>query len=444
MIIDLSQRIEAHWAWDTFPLVSQSYEDGDEFQEFGLRWSGQGFTYASSPGWKIKGEPSLDDLPISNFVGMASVINLSNSNQGHQITPGQLIESFSGELRPIVLLRTGHALMTPIRRREYWSESVKLSPAIADFLAERGVVNVCVDFSCDCIPSRRSDTTGGIYNFNEDFRSRAHSHGMVVTENLIIPSDLPKEAFVFALPLRGQGFTTSLTRPVALSKWPSENPTIYDVSTPYMNHWRWRLELWQTITQTPFEDRTEFIQMGHAYTHCDAPRHMNKNGCTIQELSGGGLDLFIGPTWIVDLSDLVLPTQITRDLLISRAGNPPIGSSIILRTDLTNKLGYSSTRWHLDAPNLQIDAAKWLISKKPSAICLDFPQDFIAREMPGRHVFNKEFTTHHTVFDAGIPFVEDLRDLGEVKCKDPYLAAIPLKMTCVDGAPMRAIILDWG
>ena len=104
MIIDLSQRIEAHWAWDTFPLVSQSYEDGDEFQEFGLRWSGQGFTYASSPGWKIKGEPTLDDLPISNFVGMASVINLSNSNQERQITPGQLIESFSGELRPIVLL----------------------------------------------------------------------------------------------------------------------------------------------------------------------------------------------------------------------------------------------------------------------------------------------------------------------------------------------------
>ena len=145
----------------------------------------------------------------------------------------------------------------------------------------------------------------------------------------------------------------------------------------------------------------------------------------------------------MDLSDLALPTPITRELLMSRAGNPPSGARIILRTDLTNRLGYSSTRWHIDAPNIEVDAAHWLISKQPSAICLDFPQDFIAREMPGRHVFNNEFVTHHAVFDAGIPFIEDLRDLGKVGKREPYLAAVPLKMTCIDGAPMRAVILEW-
>ena len=90
-----------------------------------------------------------------------------------------------------------------------------------------------------------------------------------------------------------------------------------------------------------------------------------------------------------------------------------------------------------------MEAAQWLVSKQPSAICLDFPQDYIAREMPGRHVFNNEFVTHHAVFDAGIPFVEDLRDLGKIKRIDPFLAAIPLKMTCIDGAPMRAVVLEW-
>ena len=443
MIIDLAQRIEPHWAWDTFPLVSQSYEDGDEFQEFGLRWSGQGFTYASSPGWKIPDKPSLDDLPISSFVGVASVIDLSRSNLKLQISPGDFTDSQPDEIRPLVILRTNHASNTPLRRREYWSETVTLSPAIADFLAERGVVNVCVDLSCDSIPSRRSNNAGGIYNKNQEFRSRAHDLGMVVTENIIIPDDVPDEVFLFALPLRGQGMTTALTRPVALRNWPSDSPIITDVSTPYMNHWRWRLELWQTITEAPFENKTEFIQTGHAYTHCDAPRHMNRSGSTIQQLPGGGLDLFLGPAWIVDLSDLILPTPITRELLMSRAGNPPSGARIILRTDLTNRLGYSSTRWHIDAPNIEVDAAHWLISKQPSAICLDFPQDYIAREMPGRHVFNNEFVTHHAVFDAGIPFIEDLRDLGKVGKREPYLAAVPLKMTCIDGAPMRAVILEW-
>ena len=81
--------------------------------------------------------------------------------------------------------------------------------------------------------------------------------------------------------------------------------------------------------------------------------------------------------------------------------------------------------------------------KKPAAICLDFPQDFIAREMPGRHVYNHEFEIHHKIFQAGIPFIEDLKDLGEVRQDNMFLAAVPLKMTCVDGAPMRAIIINW-
>ena len=73
-LIDLAQRIEPHWAWNSFPFVSQSYAEGDEFQEFGLRWSGRGFTYASAPGWHIPGRPTLDDLAPETFVGVASVI----------------------------------------------------------------------------------------------------------------------------------------------------------------------------------------------------------------------------------------------------------------------------------------------------------------------------------------------------------------------------------
>ena len=75
--ISLSQTIEPHWFWDSFPLVSQSYQDGDEFQEFGLRWAGKGFTYASAPGWHFPDKPTLDDLEINDFAGVAEVIDLS-------------------------------------------------------------------------------------------------------------------------------------------------------------------------------------------------------------------------------------------------------------------------------------------------------------------------------------------------------------------------------
>lgn len=443
-LVDLSQMIEPHWAWDSFPLVSQAYAEGDEFQEFGLRWCGRGFTYTSGPGWHLPDRPTLDDLPIDCFAGVATVIDLTKAAEAKVINPGALTDAIGArELRGMVILRTGHADAVPLRRREYWTNTPELSPAIAEMLFERGAQHVCVDVSCDATPARRPDGTGGIPNANEAFRARAHAVGLLVTENLVGLASLPDEVFLFALPLRGQGLTTAPSRPVAMTEWPSDKPKIYDVSTPYQNHWRWRLEIWRQVSEQPYEDRTEFIQTGHGYTHCDAPRHMERDGPTIQDLPQQGLGLFLNPAWIVDLSDLPLPTTITRDLIMERTGDPPPGSLIILRSDLTNRLGYGSTRWHTHAPNIEVPAAEWLVSKKPAAICLDFPQDFVAREMPGRHVYNEEFVTHHAILGQDVPFIEDLRDLGEISSRDPFLAAVPLKMTCIDGAPMRVVALEW-
>ena len=204
-------------------------------------------------------------------------------------------------------------------------------------------------------------------------------------------------------------------------------------------HWNWHSNI-------RFNDLSDFIIEipKHGFTHCDAPRHMEQTGPTIQELPNMGLDLFLGDASIIDISDIKLPSPVTAELLEQRSGgNIGKNKRIILRSDLTNRLGYKSTRWHTHAPNIEPSAADWLIEKQPAAICLDFPQDFIAREMPGRHVYNHEFEIHHKIFQAGIPFIEDLKDLGEVENNNIFLAAVPLKMTCIDGAPMRAIIINW-
>ena len=445
--ISLSQTIEPHWFWDSFPLVSQSYEDGDEFQEFGFRWAGRGFTYASAPGWHFPDEPSLDDLDIDNFAGVAEVIDLSESADKGFVAAGDFTNKIGlGPLPRIIILKTGHAGKIPLRRREYFTETPKLAPAIAEIAAERGVKNICVDFSCDSFESKREDLTNGIFNPNTELRDRAHQAGLVVTENLCNLDQIGSKIFLLALPIKGEGMTTSPTRPVALTSWPSDNPSIFDVSTPLLNHWRWRMEIWREKKEdeTGYLDQTQYIQSGHAFTHCDAPRHMEKEGPTIQELPNMGLDLFLGDASIIDISDIELPSPVTAELLENRSGGKiEINKRIILRSDLTNRLGYRSTRWHTHAPNIDPSAADWLIAKKPAAICLDFPQDFIAREMPGRHVYNHEFEIHHKIFQAGIPFIEDLKDLGMVGQDNMFLAAVPLKMTCVDGAPMRAIIINW-
>ena len=445
--VSLSQTIEPHWFWDTFPLVSQSYEDGDEFQEFGIRWAGKGFTYVSAPGWHFANKPTLDDLEMDSFAGVAEVIDLSKSAESGFVSAGDFTNKIGlGPLPKLIIIKTGHASKIPLRRREYFTQTPKLSPAIAEIAAERGVQNICVDFSCDSLESKREDFTNGIFNPNSEFRDRAHQAGLVITENLCNLEKVGSKVFLLALPIKGEGLTTSLTRPVALTSWPSDNPFLYDISTPILNHWRWRMEIWRNKSDGPagYLDQTQYIQSGHAFTHCDAPRHMEQQGPTIQELPNMGLDLFLGDATIIDISDIELPSPVTAELLERRSGgNIKQNQRIILRSDLTNRLGYKSTRWHTHAPNIDASAADWLIAKNPAAICLDFPQDFIAREMPGRHVYNHEFEIHHKIFKAGIPFIEDLKDLGEIKKDNIFLAAVPLKMTCIDGAPMRAIIINW-
>ena len=49
--------------------------------KFGLRWSGKGFTYSSSPGWHFPDKPVLDDFEIVYFAG-AQVIDLANAQKG--------------------------------------------------------------------------------------------------------------------------------------------------------------------------------------------------------------------------------------------------------------------------------------------------------------------------------------------------------------------------
>ena len=83
------------------------------------------------------------------------------------------------------------------------------------------------------------------------------------------------------------------------------------------------METWrvQKTEGDSYIDQTEYIQSGHAFTHCDAPRHMEREGATIQELPNMGLDLFIGSAQIIDLSDIELPSPVTAELLENRASH---------------------------------------------------------------------------------------------------------------------------
>ena len=96
---------------------------------------------------------------------------------------------------------------------------------------------------------------------------------------------------------------------------------------------------------------------------------MNKDGKTIQELPNQGLDIFINEANIIDLSDFDLPFKITRSMIEDKIKDTIRKKIIVLRTDLTNKVGYESKEWHLKAPYLDIDAANWIVENKYLSVC---------------------------------------------------------------------------
>ncbi len=437
-IVDCGAMLEPHWRWRSSTFVSQRRSEGDEFQEFGLKWRGSGFSQLSAPGWRIRGARRLDEYGLEDFAGVAAVVDFDRADGAARVK--------AAPLRRILVLRTGHASRVSRRSAEYWSAAPQLDPALAETAAKRGVVHIALDLPCDSVASRREDGRGAVANGNEAFRARAHALGLLVTENCENLESVPgDETFFASLPLAVPQATTSPCRPVALTEWGSDRPALRDLSTPMFNHWRWKLDVW---TGRSFEagddaDEIHYDFGGHGFTHCDAPCHMERDGATIHELENRGLDRFVGPATVADFSDLELPYPITPELMRSRVGEDVAGKRVVLRSDLTNRVGYESRTWHLQAPNLEEDAARWLAEREPAAVCLDFPQDYIAREMPSRHVRNEEFVAHHAILGRGIPFVEDLRDIGSLTTRNPFLIAVPLKTDCPDGAPMRVVAAEW-
>src|SRR4051794_36605906 len=76
---------------------------------------------------------------------------------------------------------------------------------------------------------------------------------------------------------------------------------IHEGMTTFPVHWHPVVEITQ-LGRHGIEDReTRKIVLGtHTGTHCDAPRHFVKDGQTIDQIP---LDRFIGPAYVVDLTD---------------------------------------------------------------------------------------------------------------------------------------------
>ncbi len=164
---------------------------------------------------------------------------------------------------------------------------------------------------------------------------------------------------------------------------------------------------------------SELRMNSHSGTHVDAPVHYLKSGLTIDALP---LSNLVGPCRVLDVSDE--GTEIDASSIRGRTGS---ATRILLKTAFS---GCESFRQ--DYPSLTINAARYLT--KTGALCVGIDSFSI-------EAFVCDGSVHRELLSRGCIIIE-LLDLSGVAEGDYTMVALPLRLTGLDGAPARVILLN--
>jgi arylformamidase len=157
----------------------------------------------------------------------------------------------------------------------------------------------------------------------------------------------------------------------------------------------------------------------HAGTHIDAPVHYLKKGRTIDEIP---MDALIGSCRVVDLRHA--GSTITASQLSDSLDGV---KRLLLKTGFAGK-----TRFSPDYPHLSLDAAKLLTGSGITCIGIDSPS-IEACQCDG--------SVHRELLGHGCIIIE-LLDLSDIHEGDYRMAALPLRLAGVDGAPARVVLIE--
>lgn len=169
-------------------------------------------THLDTPRHIYAGGKTLDDIPISTYVGDAVCVDVSQVKPNEEITV-EMLKSYQDQIHAgmMVFLYTGWSEKM-FGTLEYWMDSPVLGTAAADWLVGNGVKMLGYDFFQDA-GAKGYETN--VKNF------LAHEHvlgkGVLHVEHLTnLSAVVGSKFFAIALPLKIVGSEGSPTRVVAL------------------------------------------------------------------------------------------------------------------------------------------------------------------------------------------------------------------------------------
>lgn len=200
--IDLSFRIDpAHFRWGGDRVLSERLDDGAPFSTTRFGQSAHAFTHADAPSHVMAKGTDLADLPLSTWVGTATVIDVSSCADDAAITADTLERTNTHvEADEILLVRTDWDRRRDIADASYWAESPWLDRSAAEWLHERRPRAVGFDFPQDAAIRR---AVAGERPAPEDFVTHdvLLRHGIGLIEYLRGLDQIGARALLVAAPI---------------------------------------------------------------------------------------------------------------------------------------------------------------------------------------------------------------------------------------------------
>ncbi len=164
----------------------------------------------------------------------------------------------------------------------------------------------------------------------------------------------------------------------------------------------------------------------HNGTHADAPFHFDDAGSAID---AAPLESYLGSCVVVDLKSRFSESRplIQIDDLAPNEGAISESRRLLIKTNVWRESSIFPTWIPVIAPGV----ADWLQARNVILIGFDLPSV--------DPIDAKVLTNHHALARAGIFIVESL-DLSAVEGGLYQFAALPLKISGGDGAPLRAVL----
>ena len=167
---------------------------------------------------------------------------------------------------------------------------------------------------------------------------------------------------------------------------------------------------------------------GHAGTHVEAPLHALEDGADVGALS---VEAFFGEAVILDLSaapgatpvDLACMQETAR-----RAGGVRQGDIVFIRFDWDRRAAGQYP------PYPATEALGWLVGQGIKLLGIDSP----GLEIEG----DRRLPNHRLLFGRGIPLIESLANLEQLRFSRCYVFAQPLPAQGTDAVPLRVLAFE--